>query len=143
MKVIKILSAALVLSLASSMAMAEKVAVIVNANNSQNLSKSDIAAIYSDKIVQWSNGKQIKSYDLPVKNSARSTFSEKVLGMSAKDAAKEWANRKITNTAKNPPKTKKERLVLIAVRKNVNAVGYVPAASAKGAKGIKVLMTID
>lgn len=143
MRYIKFVVVAVFLLLNSIPVFAEKVAVIVNINNTQTLSRSDLAAIYSDKIVQWNNGNPIMTFDLPVSHEARAIFSEKVLGMSAKDAAKEWANRKITNTAKNPPKTKKERLVVMAVRRNVNALGYVSESAIEGKSDIKVLMTLE
>ena len=123
--------------------LAEDVVVIVNAANAQSLSKADIKAIYSDNIIAWSNGQAIVSFDLPVKNEAREGFSRAVLGLSASDAAREWANRKITNTAKNPPRTKPENLVVLSVSKDPNAIGYVPASAAQGKSGIKVLMTLN
>jgi len=119
------------------------VVVIVNEANAQSLSEADIKGIYNDNLTQWSDGSGIKSYDLPTKNSARETFSQKVLGVSAKDAARQWANRKITNTAKNPPKTKKEKLVILSVKKNKKAIGYVSQSAIEGKSGIKVVMTID
>ena len=121
---------------------AENVVVIVNAANSQSLSVSDIKGIYSDNIIQWKDGTGIKVYDLPVKQEAREMFSQQLLGTSARATAKEWANRKITNTAKNPPKTKKERLVVAFVGKKKNAIGYVNESAVEGKKGVKVIMTL-
>ena len=122
---------------------AEPVVVIVNEANGQSLSADDIKGIYNDNVTQWSNGAGIKSFDLPTKNESREVFSQKILGTSAKDAAREWANRKITNTAKNPPKTKKEKLVVLSVSKNKDAIGYVSKSAADGKSGIKVIMTIE
>jgi hypothetical protein len=122
---------------------AGKVVVIVNENNAQTISPGDIKAIYSDHIIQWADGSEIKSYDLPVKDASREVFSQNVLGTSARDVAKTWANRKITNTAKNPPKTKKEKLVVLLVKKKMNAIGYVSEKAIAGKSGIKVVMEID
>ena len=122
--------------------LAENVVVIVNASNKQALSADAVKGIYSDNVIQWKNGSSIKAYDLPTKQQAREIFSQKVLGISAKASAKAWANRKITNTAKNPPKTKKEKLVVSFVRKNKNAIGYVSESAIKGKKGVKVVMTL-
>ena len=133
----------LMVMLISQSVWAEKVVVIVNAANSQSLSSSDIKGIYSDNVIQWSDGTAIKSYDLPIKDGSRESFSQKVLGTSARDIAKLWANRKITNTAKNPPKTKKEKLVILSVKKKKNAIGYVSESAAAGKEGIKIVMTID
>jgi len=121
---------------------AESVVVIVNDANAQALSKSEIKGIYSDNVIQWSDGTNIKSYDLPVKDGSREIFSQTVMGTSARDVAKTWANRKITNTAKNPPKTKKEKLVVLSVKKKKNAIGYVSQSAIEGRTGIKVVLTI-
>ena len=123
-------------------AIAESVVVIVNEGNTQSLSADDIKGIYSDNVIQWADGKAIKVYDLPVKKEAREKFSQRIMGTSARAVAKEWANRKITNTAKNPPKTKKERLVIASVKKKANAIGYVSESAIKGKSGIKVIMTL-
>ena len=50
---------------------------------------------------------------------------------------------KITNTAKNPPKTTKEALVPKLVARDPNAIGYVSASVAEGKQGIKVIMTLE
>ncbi len=133
----------LIVSILSPWTVAESVVVIVNEENSQAISADDIKGIYTDNIIQWKDGSSIKSYDLPTKNAARETFSQKILGGSAKNAARDWANRKITNTAKNPPKTKKQKLVVLLVKKDKNAIGYVSKNALEGKSGFKILMTID
>ena len=134
---------ALVLMASAGAASAEKVVVIVNAANSQSVSAADLKNMYSDIVIHWKNDQPIDMYDTPVAAEARKVFSEKVLGMSPDEAAREWANRKITNTAKNPPKTTKEALVPKLVAKDPNAIGYVTASEAEGKEGIKVIMTLE
>jgi len=122
---------------------AEKVVVIVNAKNTQTLTAADVKNIYNDNVVTWSSGARISAYDLPAKSEARETFSQQVLGASARDAATEWANKKITNTAKNPPATKPESVVVNSVSKDADAIGYVPASAAAGKEGIRVILTLE
>lgn len=124
-------------------AAAEKVVVIVNAKNAQTLTAADVKNIYNDNVITWSNGARISTYDLPAKAEARETFSQKILGGSARDAATEWANKKITNTAKNPPATKSESVVVNSVAKDEDAIGYVPASAAAGKEGIRVILTLE
>ena len=123
----------------------EKVVVIVNeANaNAQGVTAADLKNMYNDIVIHWSNDQPIDLYDTPVSAEARKIFSEKVLGVSPNEAAREWANRKITNTAKNPPKTTKEELVPKLVARDPNAIGYVSASVAEGKQGIKVIMTLE
>lgn len=126
----------------SGSAFAEKVVVIVNKANSDAVNQAVVKAIYEDLTTTWGNGNRIVSYDLPVKKAEREVFSQKVLGKSASSAAKDLANRKITNTAQNPPKTKKDILVVSAVAKNADAIGYVGESVIAG-KDVKVVMTIE
>ena len=121
----------------------DKVVVIVNEANSQMLSTTDLKNMYNDIVIHWTNNQPIDLYDIPVAAQARKIFSEKVLGVSPSEAARDWANRKITNTAKNPPKTTKEALVPKFVANDPNAIGYVSASEAEGKKGIKVIMTLE
>jgi len=133
----------LLMTMMAQITWAEKVVVIVNEANDQSISANDIKGIYSDNVIQWADGTTIKSYDLPIKDGNREVFSQNILGTSARDTAKAWANRKITNTAKNPPKTKKEKLVVLQVKKKKNAIGYVSEEAIAGKSGIKVVMRID
>ena len=128
---------------AAGAAFAEKVVVIVNEANSQGVNATDLKNMYNDIVIHWGNNQPIDMYDTPVAAEARKIFSEKVLGMSPDEAAREWANRKITNTAKNPPKTTKEELVPKLVAKDPNAIGYVSASVAEGKEGIKVIMILE
>ncbi len=91
---------------------AEPVAVIVNEANTQSLSETDVRNIYEDNVIAWGNGNKVAAYHLPTKAGSRETFSQKVLGKSAKASAMDLANKKITNTAKNPPRTKKDVLII-------------------------------
>lgn len=142
MNTLRLLLIAVILSV-SMPAWAEKVAVIVNAANQQKLTAHDIKNIYLDNIITWDNGDRIKSYDLPVKNDARQAFSNEVLNMRAQNVAREWANKKITNTAKNPPRTTRDRLVAAFVAKDPDAIGYVPAAMVQGNSDVRVVMTVE
>ena len=124
------------------LALAESVVVIVNEANTQNISEADIKGIYNDNLVQWNDGSGIRSFDLPTRDPIREIFSQNVLGISARDSAREWANRRITNTAKNPPKTKREKLVVLYVMKDPHAIGYVSKSAIEGKTGIRVVLTI-
>ena len=63
--------------------------------------------------------------------------------MSAQEFERFLLNKKITNSAKNPPKAKRETSVVKAVSKNPDAIGYVSAKAAKGAPGIRVVLTVE
>lgn len=134
---------ALTLLLSSMTAQAEsRVAIIVNADNGQNLTLQDISNIYNDKIVTWDNHQKIDVYNLPTASRTREVFSRALLGLSAMTAAANESNRQITNTSRNPQHLKRERLVILSVANNKNAIGYVKASSIGQNKKIKVLFFI-
>ena len=90
----------------------------------------------------WGNGNRIVLFDLPPRSPSREIFSRQVLGMSAKQSASFWANKKITNTGKNFPKIKRESSVASTVKKNLNAIGYVNEKAVASKGGIKVLFSL-
>lgn len=122
---------------------AGEVAIIVNSSNSQSLSLADVKNIYSETLTTWANGKKIKVYEQKEDSPIREIFSQAVLGISAKKSAAAASNRKITNTSKNPAKTKRERLVISVVAKKPDAIGYADADKVKNIKGIKVIHTVN
>ncbi len=132
-------------ALAVAPADAETMAVVVNKNNPvASLSMAEIRRIYQDEMVRWPGGDKIEVYDLPVDNPGRVTFSRRVIGKAADRVAADWANKKVTNTAKNPPRIVKSKvLMLYKVSKSKSAIGYLPLSMAKGKAMVKVMATID
>lgn len=121
----------------------ESVAVIVNAANNQQLSEQQIKNIYADIVTQWENGNKITVYNLYADDEAREAFSQKIFGESAQKQVLAESNRKITNTIKNPSKTKSARLVAKLVSKNPNAIGYIPVSMVKDASSVRIVLQID
>ena len=121
----------------------DKVVVIVNEANKQEITAADLKNMYNDIVIHWDNDQPITLFDTPIKEEAREVFSERILGETAGDAAMAWANRKITNTAKNPPITTKESLIPKFVAKDPNAIGYVSKSVAEGKPGIKIILTLE
>lgn len=137
-------SLALIFLLFSGMAGAkEEIAVIVNSSNSQEIDKNDVKNIFSEKVTKWSNGQDIAVYNLPENSEPREQFSRDVLGMSARRAASEEANRIITNSAKNPGSTKRQRLLVSLVSKRPNSIGYARKSMVEGRPGVRIVLTIN
>jgi len=124
-------------------ALAEPVAVIVNSANNQSLSSAEVKRIYGDKTIAWDNGDKIAVYNLPPEDTSAELFAQKVLGMSARDAAAEESNRALKNTSRNPQQTKRAILVSSIVSKTPGAIGYVPKEMANGKPGIRVLFVVE
>lgn len=120
------------------------VVVIVNSGNTQQLTVDDVKQIYSDKVIKWKNGNKIDVYNLPLLTSqATEVFAEKVLGMSAVEAARDYSNKNITNTIRNRQKTKSAELVTLFVSRNQDAIGYCYEDDIKGRSSIRIIATLD
>lgn len=122
----------------------EAVVVIVNAGNPmKSLSLEAVRKYYENDIINWSNGKKIVLYDLRTKDEARQRFSEAVLGKDPQKVAMEWANKKITNTAKNPPRTVRSAILMQErVAKDPNAIGYMLKSNVTS-REVKIVTTIE
>ncbi len=117
-------------------------AVIVNAKNTQKIDKKLIKNIASDIIANWENGEPIKLYFPRVKSVTRRSFTLDVLGISAKQDAMNWENKKITNTLNNKmPKYLRDKIILKMVAKHPNALGYVSPDIIKDNPNIRVVYT--
>lgn len=128
----------------SKTATAESLAVIVHVDNPvSTLSMVEIKKIYENDVLKWADGKGIVLYDLRVKDEARKKFSTAVLDKEPRKVAMEWASRKISNTAKNPPRTVKAAvLVQSKVGKDPTAIGYLMKEQVNSKK-VKIVATID
>ncbi len=123
---------------------ADPVVVIVNSANPVNsLDVDAVRKYYENDLLQWEDGRKVTLYDLRVKDEARETFSRTVLQKEPDTVAMEWANKKITNTAKNPPRTVSSEVLMQArVGKDPGAIGYL-RRSALSSEGVKVVATLE
>ena len=121
----------------------ESIAVIVNASNTQEITEQHVKNIYADIVTQWDNDEKITVYNLHVDDESRETFSQKIFGESSQKLAQAESNRRITNTIRNPSKTKSARLVVKLVAKNKNAIGYVPLSMASKMSNVRIVLQID
>jgi len=128
--------------ISSTATAADEIAIIIHRDNTQTISLEDVKNIYSDNINNWESGARIKIYNAPINTFTREVFSQKVLGLSVHQALATEANKKITNSLKNPTETMRERLIVSIVSRKRNAIGYVSKAIAESKPNIKILMLI-
>ncbi len=123
---------------------ADPVVVIVNTDNPvTSLDLDTVRKYYENDLLQWEDGRKITLYDLRVKDEARGTFSRDVLQKEPGTVAMEWANKKITNTAKNPPRTVSSEVLMQArVGKDPGAIGYL-RRSTLSSDQVKVVATLE
>jgi ABC-type phosphate transport system substrate-binding protein len=117
--------------------------IIVNSANQQSLTEQDIKNIYSDIITNWKSGQRINLYNLPGDDNARDKFSRAIFGETTREILQQEHNRKITNSIKNPSRTKRASLLSTIVSRDVNAIAYLPKAMLKSDKDIRIVLEID
>ncbi|MBI4745863.1 MAG: substrate-binding domain-containing protein [Deltaproteobacteria bacterium] len=133
------------LFLCSSPAFSEPLAIFVNVHNPvEKLTVDAVRKIYQDEMTRWPDGNRVTAYDLPLKSRFRAIFSEKVIHKPAEKVEEDWANKRITNTAKNPTVVlKNDMLVIIKVSNDPDAIGYLPISMLKDEKEIRIILTLE
>lgn len=121
----------------------ERIYVVVNEKNIQEINTELVKQIYSDKVSFWKNGDEILVFELPVKSNSREKFAQEILNKSAISSQRDWSNRFVNNTIKNDVKVKPQRLVARFVGLKQSAIGYVPESEMANLEGLKIVMTID
>ena len=119
------------------------IAIIVNSENTQAISKQQLRDIYMDRLSSWRNGKDIMVYNLPLASAGRELFSRKVLQMSVLDAATQASNRSITNRQSNRVQTRQQNVVAHYVANNPQAIGYVALDLARRQHNLRILFTLN
>jgi ABC-type phosphate transport system substrate-binding protein len=119
----------------------DPVAVIANNENIMTeISVNMLKKMYNNDLLKWPDGVPIILYDLDVYNPTRAAFSMSVLGRKPERIAEEWAHKKITNQALNPPHTiKSERLIIRRVSMQRGAIGYVSLSRTRDRDDVKVI----
>lgn len=119
-----------------------KIAVIVHKENDQLLTAQEIRAMYMDRLTQWKDGSKIMLYNLPLGDSHREKFSQRVLNMSALQADEAESLRRDNDVAINPVHVKAKNIVVSYVERNPNAIAYVPLTMIRDKSRVKVIMTL-
>ncbi|WP_455220310.1 hypothetical protein [Kaarinaea lacus] len=119
-----------------------KLAVIVNLENDQQLTIEEIKAMYMDRITHWEDGSKIMLYNLPLGDSHREKFSRNILNMSALEADEAESQRREHNLAINTVRVKNKNIVVSYVERNPNAIAYVPLSMVREKSHVKVIATL-
>lgn len=119
-----------------------KIAVIVHKENDQLLTAQEIRAMYMDRLTQWKNGSKIMLYNLPLGDSHREQFSQRVLNMSALQADEAESQRRDNNVAINPVHVKAKNIVVSYVERSPNAIAYVPLTMIRDNSKVKIVILL-
>jgi len=119
------------------------IGVIVNEKNTQNLSESQIKAMYLDQLNQWQDGSNVLLFNLPLGDKYRDKFSQKILNMTALEADQAESTRREKHTIKNRIEVKASNIVVSYVEQHSNAIAYVPLSMVHEKSNVRVILVIN
>lgn len=125
---------------AAAPALAADIAVIVNKDNTNSISRNMVERIYRGDLTSWPGGGIIKPLDLPETSSDREAFTSSLLGVSVSKLKASWAMKLFSGKATPPKTVGSDDAMIRAVAGNRNAIGYVNASSVTGS--VKVVLTL-
>ncbi len=139
-----LVAAAVVMILSTEAEADEPVVIIVNADNPvETLTLRQVRILYENGVIPWTDGSRTTFYDLDVSDGARRKFSQAVLKQEALWVHRDWIQKKMTNTAINPPKTLRSALLVQKrVAQDPGAIGYLLKKDLSG-DGVKVVAIIE
>jgi len=115
--------------------------VIVNTSNGvDQLSKDDVAKLFTKREQRWPNGQNVMPVDLTESSNVREQFTASVHGKSVSAIKSYWQRQIFSGRNVPPPELNSDADVVAFVRSNPSAIGYVSANTAlgSGVKSIRV-----
>lgn len=137
---VKTITLGIALTLASTAAIAEDYAVVVNAANNSNADKSEVKSLFLKQRTAWNDGTSAVPLGRSDDSPEQQGFNAAVLGMSSADLSGHWQAEK-QKTGETPPKSVgSEGILFRQIKRKPGAFGVVLASSAAALPdGIKVL----
>jgi len=118
------------------------IGIIVNQKNTQELSESEVKAMYLDRLNQWRDGSSVLLFNLPLGDKYRDKFSQKILNMTALDADQAESARREAHVNKNRVQVKASNIVVSYVEQHTNAIAYVPLSMVYDKSNVRVVLVI-
>jgi ABC-type phosphate transport system substrate-binding protein len=116
-----------------------RVVMVVNsANATTSMSREQVAKIFLRQLAAWASGDEILPVDQMERAPARAAFARDVEQTSVKSLKIYWQQRIFSGEESPPPERVSDSDVLIYVRSNVGAIGYVLEGTDLGI-GVKTL----
>ncbi len=139
-----VLAVCLVMSVSTEVAADERLVIIVNAHNPvEMLTLREVRILYENGLIPWADGTQVTFFDLNITDGARRKFSQTVLKQEALWVHRDWIQKKLNNTAINPPQMlHSSLLVQRRVAQHPGGIGYLLEKDLSMA-GVKVIATIE
>ncbi|MCG8671838.1 MAG: hypothetical protein MI867_20710 [Pseudomonadales bacterium] len=117
------------------------VVVVNNANPTEKMSERELIDMYMGRNLYFANGQLALRLDHSPKSSVRRDFYRQLVGKTVAQVNAYWARLLFTGTAAPPHVIPDKSEVIEAVKKNVNAIGYIDEADL--VEDLKVVGRID
>lgn len=131
----------LIILLCTGNAMALDIAVIVNNENANDISREIITEIYSGNRSKWPSGGSVIALKLSDEHSLTRLFFQKVVGKKLSEVKDLWAQNVLDGKASPPRDFISEDEVKKFVAKKKNAIGYINSSNADSS--VKVILKIQ
>jgi len=118
------------------------VAVVVSLDNgSSSMSKEEVARLFLKKSKKFRSGVKAEPLDQDDNNATREKFYKKVVNKESSQLTSYWSRMIFTGKGTPPRKVGNDEDIINTVSNNVNAIGYIDAASVDSR--VKVLLTVN
>ncbi|BFM50495.1 phosphate ABC transporter substrate-binding protein [Marinomonas sp. THO17] len=118
-----------------------EVVVIVNQNNANTLSESDVEKLFLGKTKRYPSGDTAIPINLPEGSANRSFFNNKLIGKSDSQMKSYWSKMVFSGKAVPLTEVDTDKEVVDLVQSNPNAIGYIDSASVTD--GVKVVLSLE
>jgi ABC-type phosphate transport system substrate-binding protein len=119
------------------------VVVVVNAANPERaLTRQKLSMMFLRQVEQWEDGHEVLPVDQMDKSPARAAFARDVHQRSLSALKRYWQERIFSGSESPPPERVTDSDVLIYVRSNPGAIGYVLEGQELGS-GVKALQVLS
>lgn len=136
--IIVLCSALFLINAAAAYAM--DLAVIVNKNNGNEVTKDMVEKIYKGDLISWSAGGAIVPLDQPEDSEERASFCSTLLGKSVSKMKALWTMKLFSGKATPPKVVNSDAEMTNLVATNKNAIGYIKASSLDNS--VKAVLTL-
>ncbi|NRB37182.1 MAG: hypothetical protein HRU20_01795 [Pseudomonadales bacterium] len=124
MKFLSVIAGCLLL-LFYSISLSAEVVVVVNPDNHNQLTQTQIRHIFLGKALTFPNGDKVQMYDLPQGDKNRDDFRNKLLRKSETRLSSYWARMLFSSRAKPPRQLDDAAAIKRIISQNPNAIAYI------------------
>ena len=119
---------ALIISLASSLVLAETVVIVSASNGNTSIEKSTVSKIFLGKTKSFPDGSQAVPVDQVDGSATRNLFNNQILGKSNSQLKSYWSRLIFTGKGTPPKQSGDDATVKALVANNPNMIGYVDSS---------------